>query len=154
MNTSLKLYIAGPLFSMAERAFNRMLADELTNRGHVCILPQVHADQFLPDMRAMVQDCLTQIDDCDVVVACLDGADSDSGTSVETGYAFGKGKPILMFRTDFRSLEVEGVNAMNRFIADSFVRVPSATLDGPDGMILLANALCKGLDDIVASRLQ
>jgi nucleoside 2-deoxyribosyltransferase len=41
------------------------------------------------------------IDWADVVVANMDGADPDSGTCWECGYAYRK-KPIVIFRTDFR----------------------------------------------------
>jgi nucleoside 2-deoxyribosyltransferase len=32
----------------------------------------------------------------------MDGADPDSGTAWECGYAYAKGKPIVCYRTDFR----------------------------------------------------
>jgi nucleoside 2-deoxyribosyltransferase len=48
----------------------------------------------------------------DVVIANLDGSDSDSGTSFECGYAFAIGKPVLGIRTDFRISEDRGLNAM------------------------------------------
>lgn len=34
----------------------------------------------------------------------MDGPDPDSGTAWEVGYAFGVRKPILLIRTDFRTL--------------------------------------------------
>jgi len=36
------------------------------------------------------------------LVACMDGADPDSGTAFECGYAYAKGKPIVCYRSDFR----------------------------------------------------
>ena len=49
------------------------------------------------------------IDGCDLVFAVLDGADVDSGTAAEIGYACAKGKPILGYRGDFRvSADNEG----------------------------------------------
>ena len=49
------------------------------------------------------------IDECDAVVAVLDGSDVDSGTAAEIGYAFAKNKPILGYRSDFRlSADNEG----------------------------------------------
>ena len=42
------------------------------------------------------------IDWADMVVACMDGPDPDSGTAWECGYAFAKGKPIVCDPTDFR----------------------------------------------------
>jgi nucleoside 2-deoxyribosyltransferase len=47
------------------------------------------------------------IDGSDVVVAIMDGADPDSGTSWEVGYAYGTRKPIVLVRTDFRDLAGE-----------------------------------------------
>src|SRR5215475_516791 len=40
------------------------------------------------------------IDRCDALVAVLDGADVDSGTAAEIGYAFARGKPIIGYRGD------------------------------------------------------
>jgi len=42
------------------------------------------------------------LDWADMVVACMDGPDPDSGTAWECGYAFAMGKPIVCYRTDFR----------------------------------------------------
>ena len=42
------------------------------------------------------------IDSCHGVLAILDGADVDSGTAAEVGYAFAKGKKIIGYRGDFR----------------------------------------------------
>jgi nucleoside 2-deoxyribosyltransferase len=39
----------------------------------------------------------------DVVLAILDGADVDSGTSAEIGYACGIGKLVIGYRGDFRA---------------------------------------------------
>jgi nucleoside 2-deoxyribosyltransferase len=56
---------------------------------------------------------LKGIEKSDIIVAVLDGADVDSGTAWEIGYAFAKGKPVIGLRTDFRSLGIEGtVNLM------------------------------------------
>jgi nucleoside 2-deoxyribosyltransferase len=38
----MKIYMAGPLFSTAELAFNRELASLLRGRGHDVFLPQEH----------------------------------------------------------------------------------------------------------------
>lgn len=42
------------------------------------------------------------IDDCDVVLAVLDGSDVDSGVAAEIGYAHGIGKKIFGYRGDSR----------------------------------------------------
>jgi nucleoside 2-deoxyribosyltransferase len=38
----MKIYMAGPLFSTAELAFNKELADLLRKQGHEVFLPQEH----------------------------------------------------------------------------------------------------------------
>ena len=42
------------------------------------------------------------IKNADMVVAVIDGADADSGTSWEMGYASALGKKVIALRTDFR----------------------------------------------------
>jgi nucleoside 2-deoxyribosyltransferase len=42
------------------------------------------------------------INDCDIVVAVLDGTDVDSGTASEIGFSYAKGKRIIGYRGDFR----------------------------------------------------
>jgi nucleoside 2-deoxyribosyltransferase len=49
----------------------------------------------------------------DWVVAIVDGADADSGTAWEMGYAYANGKPVISLRTDFRKTgHNEHVNLM------------------------------------------
>jgi nucleoside 2-deoxyribosyltransferase len=120
MRAALKIYFAGPLFTIAERRFNRELAREIVSALPRCevILPQDRAEQFVDDGKmnfdAIVRDCIEQIDRADAVVAILDGSDSDSGTSWECGYAFARDKTIIGVRTDLRGSEDEGLNAMLR----------------------------------------
>ena len=61
---------------------------------------------------------------CDAVVAVLDGPDVDSGTCIELGMAHALGKKIIGVRTDFRGLEVDGLNIMIRHILDSYLYWP------------------------------
>ena len=52
--------------------------------------------------------------DADIVVAIIDGADADSGTAWEMGYATALGKPVIALRTDFRMVGMqERVNLMS-----------------------------------------
>jgi nucleoside 2-deoxyribosyltransferase len=47
------------------------------------------------------------------VVGIIDGADADSGTAWEMGYAAAQGKPVYALRTDFRKVGLhEHVNLM------------------------------------------
>jgi nucleoside 2-deoxyribosyltransferase len=96
----MKIYLAGPLFSAAERDFNARLAALLRAKGHEVYLPQ-EAEQETMTPKEIFQEDVRGIDWAEAVVANMDGADPDSGTCWECGYAFKK-KRIVLFRTDFR----------------------------------------------------
>jgi nucleoside 2-deoxyribosyltransferase len=96
----MKIYLAGPLFSAAERNFNSELTRLLRKKGHEVWLPQEFEQRTMTAKQIFVKD-VEGIDWADVVVANMDGTDPDSGTSWECGYAYGK-KPVILFRTDFR----------------------------------------------------
>ena len=61
------------------------------------------------------------IEDCDVVVAVLDGTDVDSGTAAEIGYAAGIGKPVIGYRNDFR-LSSDNEGAIVNLQVEFFIR--------------------------------
>jgi nucleoside 2-deoxyribosyltransferase len=112
-----KIYLAGPLFTAAERSFNRRLRDLLQQSGHEVWLPQEHEprsrtarDIFLTDVEGL--------DSSDVVVANMDGPDPDSGTCWECGYAYKK-KPIVVYRTDFRKSGDTETTAYNLMLTES-----------------------------------
>jgi nucleoside 2-deoxyribosyltransferase len=96
----MKIYLAGALFSTAERDFNARLAALLRERKIEVWLPQ-ESEQGSMSPRQIFEEDVRGIDWADVVVANMDGADPDSGTCWECGYAYRK-KPIVVFRTDFR----------------------------------------------------
>jgi len=101
-----RIYLAAPLFSEAERTYNASIADLLRSHYYEVYLPQETGDDraergkkehiqiFRRNKRA--------IKDADFVVAIIDGADADSGTSWEIGYAAGLKKKVIALRTDFR----------------------------------------------------
>ena len=99
----MRLYLAGPLFTQAERAWNLRLATALTEAGHDVFLPQVE----IQTIETLDADAIFRLDvdgvrSADALVAILDGADADSGTSFECGLAHALGIPIVAVRTDFR----------------------------------------------------
>jgi nucleoside 2-deoxyribosyltransferase len=96
-----KVYLAGPLFSLAEQSFNADLARFLESEGFEVWLPQEHEPRD-KTARAIFEMDVAAIDWADIVVACMDGPDPDSGTAWECGYAYAKGKPVVCYRTDFR----------------------------------------------------
>jgi nucleoside 2-deoxyribosyltransferase len=96
-----KIYLAGPLFTLAEQKFNSGLARFLREKGFAVWLPQDHEPRQ-KTAQAIFEMDVGGLDWADMVVACMDGPDPDSGTAWECGYAYGKGKPIVCYRTDFR----------------------------------------------------
>jgi nucleoside 2-deoxyribosyltransferase len=96
-----KIYLAGPLFSLAEQGFNAEVARFLERQGFEVWLPQEHEPRD-NTARAIFEMDVAAIDWADMLVACMDGADPDSGTAFECGYAYARGKPIVCYRSDFR----------------------------------------------------
>ena len=140
---STRLYMAGPLFTAAERHHNVRLAKELKELlpDFVFVLPQRRAKAFLPDLHAVFKDCLIQVKKADLLLACFDGPDADSGTCVEVGYAMALEKPVLGYRTDIRGSEANGVNAMLRFGCTDYVQIPSSKFSLEDLAAKLAKKL-------------
>jgi nucleoside 2-deoxyribosyltransferase len=114
------IYLAGPLFSKAEQEFNRTIFDALADAGYNVFLPQEECTG-LTDVR-IFEKCREGIDSSEIMIAILDGADADSGTCWECGYAFANHKHIIAVRTDFRnSGDTDGFNAMLYYSADKVI---------------------------------
>ncbi len=129
----MRVYLAGPLFTLAERLWQRRLAEALRARDLTVFLPQDDAGLPLlrepPDFHGAFEACRDAIDRADAVVAVLDGSDADSGTAWECGYAHARGKPIVAVRTDFRGGEDRGLNLMLRRSSAALVEHPSTDED-------------------------
>lgn len=112
-----QIYLAAPLFSDGERAYNREVAELLRKNYFEVFLPQETSED--PETRnpgeqgRIFSVNLNALKAADMVVAVIDGADADSGTSWEMGYASALGKKVIGIRTDFRRAGVhERVNLM------------------------------------------
>ena len=116
----MKIYIAGPLFSHAEQAYNRAVQSCLEQLGIETWLPQERAEG-LTDPQAIRDNCIEGIIWADHILAILDGADADSGTAFEMGYAHAFGKAIHGLRTDFRGTGDDG--GLNLMLSRSMVGV-------------------------------
>jgi len=111
------IYFAAPLFSEAERSFNRRAADILEELHFHVHLPQELDDDETARgenrERAIYEGNLKALKAADIVVGVIDGADADSGTAWEMGYAAASGKRVIALRTDFRHFSKnECVNLM------------------------------------------
>jgi hypothetical protein len=114
-----KIYLAGPLFTLAQRDFNARLKAELEELKHEEVwLPQEH-ERPNKSAQQIFDDDVAAIRRMDVVVANMDGSDPDSGTCWECGFAYGIGKPYLVFRTDFRIADQPGRLPFNPMLAVS-----------------------------------
>lgn len=105
----MRVYLAGPLFTLAERRFMGHVRD-LVNA-----LPGVDAlwpgDLFDAEELAVMgaaakahihRGCVAALESCSLVVAVIDGPQVDDGTAWEAGYAYAKGIAVWGMRTDFR----------------------------------------------------
>lgn len=101
-----RIYLAAPLFSSAEKEYNSRLARLLEDHLFDVFLPQdagddiSHRDQ--ETHRRIYARNLEELEKADIIVAVIDGADADSGTAWEMGYACCRGIPVIAIRTDFR----------------------------------------------------
>jgi len=122
----LVVYLAAPLFTQQERRWNREVAVRLAEAlGCTVILPQDFTFTGRKNdprhFGAIFRQCLEGVRAADAVVAVVDGADADSGTAFEMGYAYALGKPIVGVRTDFRRQQERGTNIMLARCCQAFV---------------------------------
>jgi nucleoside 2-deoxyribosyltransferase len=128
------VYLAAPLFTAAERAWNAELA-ALLRRGLPGIevrVPQEFcaAHEGPPaDFSAIHRACLDRLAGAQAVLAVLDGADPDSGTCFEIGWACARAIPVIGLRTDLRPGEDGGANCMLTRSCRAVVRNPAAAVE-------------------------
>lgn len=118
------MVIFGPLFTQAERTWNRILAAAIQKASEArfqVILPQEETRKLLKanssaasEQDAIAGVCFDNAVRADVAVAILDGADADSGTCIEIGWRKGQdpSAPVIGLRTDSRISEDQGLNLM------------------------------------------
>jgi nucleoside 2-deoxyribosyltransferase len=112
----MRVYIAAPLFTEGERAFNLVLTRALEAEGHEVYLPQrdTATSQDAGRTTTMFQGNLTALAEADAVVAVCDGPQVDDGTAWEIGYGYGRNIPVYGLRTDLRIVQQpdERINLM------------------------------------------
>jgi len=107
-----KAYIAAPMFSDAEKAFNLTVASRLAALGIDTYLPQRDGGEAAPMIRAGLEEDtvrrrlfdgdVTGIRECEIFVFVLDGRVPDEGGCVELGIAYAWGKTCVGVQTDCR----------------------------------------------------
>lgn len=165
MSTRSRVYLAGPLgFSEAGRHFyESVFVPFVAALGYEVIDPWTHTDprkieaiERLPPgaervaaWRALNREIgaanRAAIDRAHGVIAILDGADVDSGTAAEIGYAFARGKRIVGYRGDFR-LSADNEGSIVNLQVEYFIRESGGTIVsryedlGPSLRVLRASA--------------
>lgn len=144
---SLKLYLAGPLFSDAERAWLDGVAERLRGEGFDCFVPHEHFGEGpAPSPTEVFRIDAAGVRGANVLVAWLDGPMVDDGTACEIGMfaqLVASGDPqyrgIVGIVSDWRVVRrrgrVEG-DGMNLFVV---------------GAIESAGTVCWSIDDAVAA---
>ncbi|MDX2037279.1 MAG: nucleoside 2-deoxyribosyltransferase [Isosphaeraceae bacterium] len=150
----MRLYLAGPLFTQAERSWNLQLANALAEVGHDVFLPQTEVKAIT----TLEADAIFRVDvdgvrTADAVVAILDGADADSGTCFECGLAFALGIPIVAVRTDFRAggdaLPGQRLATINLMLSQAAHRVVALT-NPESSLASLVDLLIEALERLPA----
>jgi nucleoside 2-deoxyribosyltransferase len=138
----LKTYLAAPLFSDAERAYNLVVANALAE--HVSVFLPQRDGKLITDLigdgltaaaakRVVFERDVSAIEDADLIVAILDGRAVDEGVAVELGLAYAMGKLCWSLKTDFRSLAWFGDNPMiEMVIARNFKSIESLAVSVRD----------------------
>lgn len=115
------IYLASPLFSLAEKSENERLCRALERWCDV-FLPQRDGD-LVPRLiqrglsereayRAVFERDAAALKACDAIVINLDGRTVDEGAAFELGFAHALGKECVGYRTDVRVLLPWGLNPM------------------------------------------
>ncbi|HSR43981.1 MAG TPA: nucleoside 2-deoxyribosyltransferase [Acidimicrobiia bacterium] len=132
----MRLYFAGPLFSVQEREFNMRLAASIEALGFDVFLPQRDGYEGPKDpeviRRTEVAQEIFQLDKgqvlaCDVLLCILDGRVPDEGMAVEMGLAYAdrlhrnQSRVMIGLSTDF----LRGGTALNPMLVGALDEIYS-----------------------------
>ncbi len=101
----MQVYIAGPLFTDAERTYLEKIDSLCKKAGLKTYLPHRDAGLFTGDakeLKHIFELDRKGVDNSKIMVAVLDGIKVDDGTAWEMGYAYAKKIPIIGIVNDFR----------------------------------------------------
>jgi len=144
----MKVYLAGPLFSVAERTFLDGVATRLRGAGYDVFVPH----EQLPEQRAISAEDVYQADlaglrSADAVLAWIDGPVVDDGTAVEIGIFTQlvasdpvRWRGIVALVTDLRLGRRRGVlpgDGINLFVAGAIQSVGEVTWSADDALAAL-----------------
>ena len=128
MTDPLRIYLAGPLFSVGERAFLDDVAAQLRARGHEVFVPHEQFTDRIVDLDAatVFRVDVEGVRRANILLAWLDGPMVDDGTACEIGIfseLVASSDPrylgIVGLATDLRTLRRRGTpgDGINLFVA-------------------------------------
>lgn len=125
------VYIAGPLFTPAERAYLEQIDKLCNDLGLTTYLP--HRDGGFPTLEAnnaqmVFNRDIEMLEHSKHVIAVLNGPDIDAGTSWELGFAYARKKELLGIREDRRGKMVNLMISASLRIVDSVNELRKALL--------------------------
>ena len=105
MNT--KFYIASDMFSAERKALINKVAETLRLMGREVYVPHEHEIENAWDLpnrvwgKRVFEEDVKAIDECETVIYFCEGMTGDIGSAWECGYAYAKGKEILVQYVDY-----------------------------------------------------
>jgi nucleoside 2-deoxyribosyltransferase len=108
-------YISGPMFNPGEQYYLAQIDERVRKAGFTTFLPTRDGLPFVgpQSVEPIFRQDVQQATKADVVVACLNGMDVDSGTACELGMAYASGRYIVGVYTDLRlHFQYQTVNLM------------------------------------------
>ena len=106
-----KVFLSAPYSTTAEESFTKELEQNLAGLGFEVMFPPgaKGVREGLSSGRdgvwsALYEEKVRCLDECDAMVALLEGVDSNTETGWDCGYAYSKYKPVFGMRTDLRTL--------------------------------------------------
>jgi len=116
------IYWANSIFSEADRKFNLLCVERLRAEGFSILNPQektfnVGDSSRAVDASQIFKEDTSDIEKCDVLIACIDQETIDCGVSCEVGIAWALNKKIVGLYTDFRQHRIgEGKMYKNPYV--------------------------------------
>lgn len=140
----MKVYVAGPLFSLAERQWLDGVAQELRREGIECFVPHEHFASSEPGSAVEIFELdYDGMRSCDVLLAWLDGSGIDDGTAAEIGIFAewvrrGEKRGLVAYCTDLRATRSRAVaehGGLNLFVAGAVMTVGSLVWSLEDAIV-------------------